>query len=272
MTKSILRKIVLPMLLAAMAVAMGCATTTTTVAPTGNISSLRSFYVSKLPADHHGIDVLLAKQLKSMGYVASAGSSSSVPQGTDAILTYQDSWKWDITMYLIRLHVQVRDPANNAVLALGQAYRPSLQRSSPDELVKEVLESIFNNSMTVEEHALLGAFYEGRAAITGNSFSSALRVREKKALHDQEAWIALALDTLKTSTDKNIGWYYLGRAAEGLGYYTAALAYYQKSVDHSSGSSTSCLSAATCSGFTFPDAPLERIEKLKKAMTAEPEH
>jgi len=61
----------------------------------------------------------------------------------DAVVTYQDRWMWDITMYMLKLDVQVHDGNSGAVIASAQAVRPSLQRKSPEGMVQEVLGEIF---------------------------------------------------------------------------------------------------------------------------------
>lgn len=123
----------------------GCANMAATVAPGTDLSKIKSIHVAKLAADQRGIDKVIADQLNMMGYATSLGFDSRVPEGTDAVLTYQDKWMWDITMYMIELNVQLRDPKTNMALATAKSYRPSLQRKSPPEMAKEVLTEIFKN-------------------------------------------------------------------------------------------------------------------------------
>lgn len=116
-----------------------------TVSPGANLASIQKIHVVKLPADGRGIDQVIADQLNAMGYATSRGSESNAPAGTDALLTYQDKWMWDITMYMLELNVQLRDPKTSMALATAKSYRPSLQRKSPPEMAKEVLTEIFKN-------------------------------------------------------------------------------------------------------------------------------
>jgi hypothetical protein len=78
-----------------------------------------------------------------MGFKSSYGVNDTPASPVDAIITYQDRWMWDITMYMIQLDVQVRDGQTRAVLANGRSFRPSLQRKSPEGMVEEVLLDIF---------------------------------------------------------------------------------------------------------------------------------
>lgn len=112
--------------------------------PGVDLAGLKSFYVRKLPADGRGIERLIAVELTEMGKRATSGAEQRPPYGVDAIVTYQDKWMWDMTMYMLELSVQVRDPENDVQLASGHSMRTSLVRKSPEEMVKEVLTQIFS--------------------------------------------------------------------------------------------------------------------------------
>jgi hypothetical protein len=120
----------------------GCATKEVMKAPGADVSSLRAFYVQKLPADGRGIEKVISDQLSAMGYSSSYGVPDSPPTRVDAVVTYQDRWMWDITMYMIQLDMQIRDPDSRVVLASGKSYRPSLERKSPEGMAEEVLTEI----------------------------------------------------------------------------------------------------------------------------------
>ena len=108
--------------------------------PGADLSPLKTVYVEKLVADERGIDQLIASQLTRMGF---AVTNSVTASQVDAIVTYQDRWMWDITMFMVQLSIQVRDGQTKMVLANGQSWRPSLERKSPEEMVEEVLMAIF---------------------------------------------------------------------------------------------------------------------------------
>ncbi len=121
----------------------GCASLNSAKAPDADLKKLHSFYVRRLPADERGIEKLIAQRLSAMGDQSTSGDPDMPPVPVDAIVTYQDRWMWDITMYMIRLDVQIRNGESGAILASGQAMRPSLQRKSPEGMVEEVLKEIF---------------------------------------------------------------------------------------------------------------------------------
>jgi hypothetical protein len=109
-----------------------------------DLSKIKTIYVIKLPADERGVNGIIAEQLQAMGYQATTGNETEIPQDVDATLTYQDRWMWDITMYMIELNIQLRDPQAGFLLAEGESYRPSKQRTSPAEMALEVLESMLS--------------------------------------------------------------------------------------------------------------------------------
>lgn len=126
----------------------GCAINkaTASLTPGSSLSSVKSFYVVKLPADKNGVDELIRKELVKRGYTATVGPEKTPPYSTDAVVTYQDKWMWDMTMYMIELTVTLRNPASNFPLATGNSMHTSLTRKSPEEMVAEVLGNIFKAS------------------------------------------------------------------------------------------------------------------------------
>lgn len=138
-----LTRLLLP--LASLCIALGfssCASVSAQRTPTADLAKIKHIHVVHLAADSRGIDRVLADQLNLLGYQATAGEASAAPAEVDALLTYQDKWMWDITMYMIELNVQLRARDTQMVLASAKCYRPSLQRKSPDGMAKEVLQSL----------------------------------------------------------------------------------------------------------------------------------
>jgi hypothetical protein len=132
------------LLVLCLVVLSSCATKSATVSPGVDLSKIKTIYVIKLPADERGVNGIIAEQLQAMGYQATTGNETEIPQDVDATLTYQDRWMWDITMYMIELNIQLRDPQAGFLLAEGESYRPSKQRTSPAEMALEVLESMLS--------------------------------------------------------------------------------------------------------------------------------
>lgn len=140
-------RIIAMLVLAAAAVFLsGCVTQLKAdVSPGTKLGEVKKLYVVKLPADGRGVDRMIADRLNAMGLKATNGERSAMPDDVDAIVTYQDKWMWDITMYMLELNVQLRQPKTEMAMASGHTLRTSLARKSPTELIEEVLNEIFKN-------------------------------------------------------------------------------------------------------------------------------
>jgi hypothetical protein len=88
-----------------------------------------------------------------------------------------------------------------------------------------------------------------------------------KSLHDSGQWKTLAAVVLKDKYGDNLGWYYLGRAAEGMGLCDTAEHYYKISKERSEKFETRCLSIA-CHGFKLPDLLEERLRAVEAMRSA----
>jgi len=120
-----------------------CATTNSARAPDADLHKLKTMYVVRGSEDERGIEKLIANRLNVMGYQCTSGDAQTPASPVDAIVTYEDHWMWDITMYMMKLNITVHDGATGAVLANGEVMRPSLQRKSPEGMVEETLGVVF---------------------------------------------------------------------------------------------------------------------------------
>jgi len=105
------------------------------------LKNIKSIYVDKLPADRRGINQLIVTKLVSMGYKATTDSSR--PDNIDAVITYRDKWRWDITTYMLSIYINVRDPETGFPIASGTSLHTSITRKTPNGMVNEVLTNIF---------------------------------------------------------------------------------------------------------------------------------
>lgn len=112
-------------------------------APGVNLARYKHFYVEHRLTDDRKIDEAIVAELKSLGFEASAGPLTMMPQSADAVVTYQDDWAWDFKSYVIRLAVQIRDARKDQPLASGVYDQPSMFTKTPPEVVHVVLGSIF---------------------------------------------------------------------------------------------------------------------------------
>ena len=117
----------------------GCANrATANLTPGTDLGKIKSFYL--IPAENDKETYPLIKaNLEKRGYGVTVGPETPLPYRSDAVVTYQDKWMWDITMYMLELTITFRDPSSNYPLAVGNSMHTSLTRKSPEEMVDEVL-------------------------------------------------------------------------------------------------------------------------------------
>jgi hypothetical protein len=111
-----------------------------------SLNALQVLYVVKSASDERGVNDLLVDRLRRLGFVATTGPADTRPAPVDAIVTYEASWRWDVTLYLLELKVWVREPGTDVLVALGISTHGSLTRRQPDGMVAEALGSIFGQS------------------------------------------------------------------------------------------------------------------------------
>ena len=128
----------------------GCASQQlqSTIQPGVDINKLSSFYVVHFGEAKRGIHKMISVELNSMGFVSSFGGEENIPEDVDAIVRYVDNWQWDITNYMIKIVITMRD-RDESLLAIGESFRTSLVRKSPPEMVREVLMDIFKDNPNV---------------------------------------------------------------------------------------------------------------------------
>ncbi len=136
----------LALALAALAMLAGCATLDVDSGDPERLAAAERFYVEKLPADERGIEHVVAQELRAMNYDATSGPRRDALDNVDVLVTYQDRWAWDITMYMRRLDIQFRDPETREAWATGTAERGSLNRKQPGEFAREILEPMTGQS------------------------------------------------------------------------------------------------------------------------------
>ncbi len=129
------------LLLAAGALLGGCSSESTQ--KVADYSSVHRIYVEHQLTDNHRIDELIAAELKTLGYDATCGWPTMMPDHVDAIITYQDRWTWDFKSYLIDLRVELRANYTNKPLATGSYHQASAYTKSPPEVVHEILAPLF---------------------------------------------------------------------------------------------------------------------------------
>ena len=68
------------------------------------------------------------------------------PADVEAVLVYFDRWDWDMTTFMYQLTIYIKDPKEENVLGAGKSFRNTFAREDPELMVKEVLDSILDDT------------------------------------------------------------------------------------------------------------------------------
>jgi hypothetical protein len=121
----------------------GCANVKVDKPAKVDLQTYRSFYVVQQPDSE--LHTPIVDELQALGYSATSGPRTGMPPGTDIMVTFNHAWMWDITMYLLEFEIQFRRPDDEAILASGKSYRPSLQRKDPRFMAHEILAALYGH-------------------------------------------------------------------------------------------------------------------------------
>lgn len=108
-----------------------------------DLAPFRHIYVEHRLTDDRRLDETIVQELSRLGYVASRGPLTMLPDDADAVLTYEDRWEWDFKTYLIEFNVVLRTARTKKQLAAGRYYQPTPNSKPPAEVVGKVLTPLF---------------------------------------------------------------------------------------------------------------------------------
>jgi hypothetical protein len=134
--------------LAALAILSGCSTINPASAlPGSNLRDLKAAYVVTHGGNSADMDSYVQESLITRGIRVRAGPETSIPNDVDFYVTYSDSWRWDLTMYLKELHIHFYDAKSGALIASG-SFSNSLLHSFPDpgKKVSEVIATMYGEA------------------------------------------------------------------------------------------------------------------------------
>ena len=125
-----------------------------------------------------------------------------------------------------------------------------------------------------EEAQMMARFASGNVVLDCSITCSAKYIFNQEQIWEYYRtgdWRSLALAVMKSGWTQDITYYFLGAAAEGMGYLEPASYYYQRAAWLATGSvsASKCGSAAKlCGGFRFPRDIYVRQDAVRKAIVA----
>jgi hypothetical protein len=138
-----MNRIGLPLLAIALLLLPSCASLRSKVEPKVDLRSYRHIFVEHLLADGNGTDQVIARELRAMGYDASSGPLTMMPENAQLIVSYADVWTFDLSNYMLELEVRVRRVGEDHLIATADYRRPSLTGGSTLDMVDHVLGRLF---------------------------------------------------------------------------------------------------------------------------------
>jgi hypothetical protein len=121
----------------------GCAHPHAQLDRSAHVNRLHHIFVEHRLADGRGVDQLVVAELQRLGYDASSGPMTMMPDNAEAIVAYEDVWTFDFTTYLLELDLAVRDPHSGRQIAVDRYSQPSIFGSDPVKIVNRVVDPIF---------------------------------------------------------------------------------------------------------------------------------
>ena len=147
-----MKKIASVLVLALLALlSVGCATSSNVVVNPGSAQKIHSAYVVLNEGKSSDMDAHIQRELMSHNIQVTAGPEMRQPSA-DVTVRYSDNWRWDVTMYLRSLDIQVYDSATGTLRASGSWKNSALHGyHGAAGVVKEVVDEIFRKLGTSQD-------------------------------------------------------------------------------------------------------------------------
>ncbi len=100
-------------------------------------------YVERRLNENHRLDEHFVTALRQLGYDASSGPLTMMPEKTDSLLTYDARWEWDFQSYLIELTFEVHTVRPRKKLADARYHQPTITPKPPAAVVRELVDRLF---------------------------------------------------------------------------------------------------------------------------------
>jgi hypothetical protein len=121
--------------------------------PGVQINSGKPFYVVNHQANS-GVATAIQSELRSRGFIVTAGPEASMPSDTTYEVYYDNRWAWDMTMYLLEVKINIVNARTGKMLAYGRCYRETLVRKPQEEMVSRC-----NRNVTISVAIELSSFF-----------------------------------------------------------------------------------------------------------------
>lgn len=135
-------------LLMFIALASGCATSRDV--NLGAVSSLKEIKTAALTpqsGNSEAMDAHVKQQLAqyNITVLPDLPAGSFVSESVDAIVTYSDSWRWDLKMYLFSITIELYDAKTGVLMVRGQWRNSAFHGfQDPKDVIKELMDDMYS--------------------------------------------------------------------------------------------------------------------------------
>jgi uncharacterized lipoprotein YmbA len=95
----------------------GCTTYDEQTTHGANLPAKKHYFVQSNLNDNHAIAEQIDAVLKQRGFEGDNGPLTMMPDDTQVLITYQDSWAWDFGDHLVYLQISAMDRRTGGLLA-----------------------------------------------------------------------------------------------------------------------------------------------------------
>jgi hypothetical protein len=130
-------------LIALLVILAGCSSVDTQTEAISDVRRFHHIFVRSASNDSNNVDQLIVLELQRLGYDASSGPRTMIPDNAEVVIDYDCQWDWDFRTYLLQLSLTARDAHTDAKVAGGRIFHPGVTNKSPAEMVQLVLAPMF---------------------------------------------------------------------------------------------------------------------------------
>lgn len=124
----------------------GCASYDVRQAFPQGFAAMRHYFVLSNSNDNHGLDRQIVAVLRARGLEADAGPQTMMPDETQVVITYQDSWAWDFGDHLIGLQLTARETKANFPFANARFSAKIPKHRSAETIVTDLLTQLLGDA------------------------------------------------------------------------------------------------------------------------------
>ncbi len=121
----------------------GCSSVTVQKSPALDLSKVHRVFIEQRQNDNNHLNDMMVDEMRRLGFEASTGPLTMMPEDTEAVLAYDARWTWDFHTYMIELNLGLRNARTGKKLAEGRYYQPSVRPLPADEAVHAIIVKMF---------------------------------------------------------------------------------------------------------------------------------